>query len=373
MDDNASHPGDPPEELLEGWGARPTPGRRRRPEALRSALRERRGPGSTRSPLALIDDRLMPGIRRVELAEADPARGPVPEPELDGDARLGVEVGRPGPQRRSAGIVARATKPVRFSALLRGRWRLRSSKPIEGPEVAPQGRWRRPLKPPGPPRPAGSSVLLVEDHPVNRKVAARLLERLGSRPGRRGRGAGGWLSGLDSRRGRRGRPDRRAEASDMDGFETGRRPRRESGATVRGGRPAGTSPSPTNPMKGNGERTPPEAGFDGHLSRPIRPRGAAAPTLEGLFGRESRSVDHGRVAPGYRKPQASFGKPGRSPTSCRRPGRSRPSSSSARPGSSGRSRRTRPGSPAGWPARKAISRSRMPTKRSVASSTWTST
>ena len=244
------------EEILAGWGARPSTASDG-PSAL-AALRSAEADGLPFS-VALIDG-MMPEMDGFELAERIAGQS-VETPALIMLTSGGLSGERA--RARSLGIAAYLTKPVRQSdlldalmGLLRGADEERAGAPAgdSGPALEPFGH------PATAPR-----ILLAEDHPVNQKVAVCLLRGMGYdatvvADGRQATEA--WEAGdfdlilMD------------VQMPVMDGFD--------ALAAIRGREAAGDRPGRTpvvaltaHSMKGDRERCL-DAGFDDYLSKPIR-------------------------------------------------------------------------------------------------------
>ena len=223
------------EEVLSSWGARPSAVDGRRGGARRpSAAPPRIG----RPFAAALIDGMMPEIDGFDLVRrirGEAAIAAIPVLLLtSAGAAEDTEV------RRALRIAACLTKPVRqsdlFDALM---------KALTLPEPPPAIRSERPVDvvPSGP----RLEVLLAEDHPVNQKVAVRMLERLGHsvvvapdgacalraaplRTLRRGPDGpadarDGRLRGRAHDPGRRGRDRAAAAGARLDGARHARRPR----------------------------------------------------------------------------------------------------------------------------------------------------
>ena len=225
---------------------------------------------------------MMPEMDGLDAGRADPrrARAIAGVPVL-----LLTSAGGPEDARRCRDlrIAACLTKPVRqselFDALMKALSRPRPCRGRAGD--AARGRATSPRRP-SPPDGRRLRVLLAEDHPVNQKVAVRMLERLGH----------SVVVAPDGRAGARRRIDDRArfdvvlmdvQMPEMDGFEAVRAIR-----AARGRRPGGTLPIialTAHAMKGDRERCL-AAGFDGYLAKPIRQADLEA-ALEALATRRA--------------------------------------------------------------------------------------
>jgi len=164
------------EELLRRWGARPR-SVSSETEAIRVLLEQRR---EGRPFAAAILDQRLAGSSGLDLARwirFDDSMPPLPMVLLNSASRP-VDSGL-GPTLGIAGFV---TKPVLASELLRAladaigdpAWRvdslsiIRPTEPVSVSEVSVSEVQARPLR-----------ILLVEDQAINRKVAVRMIERLG--------------------------------------------------------------------------------------------------------------------------------------------------------------------------------------------------
>jgi len=247
-------------EVLVNWGARP--------EAVAGAAEAlaalRREHAAGRHYAAAVLDGMMPETDGYQLAaavRADPdfAGLPIVLMTSDGLAQ-GDDAHRP------LGVAAWLTKPLRQSELfdaLAGAVAAAGDDPTAAPTPAPTLAPRPAPADAAAGRADGLRVLLAEDHPVNQKVAARLLEGLGHRvvvvgDGRRAveaLAAGGFDVVLMD-----------VQMPVMDGFEAVAAVR----AAEAGGRPVVPIVAVTaHAMKGDRERCL-AAGFDGYLSKPIR-------------------------------------------------------------------------------------------------------
>ncbi len=242
-------------EVLKSWGAVPTcveDG----PSAL-AALRASAGRGQPFS-IALVD-RLMPGMDGLGLVSRIRA-----EPAIAGvRVILLTSAGRPENTMtlKKLGVSASLTKPVRQSEL---RDRLMATLAPEFP--VQESRSERPAIGAGPhanPEDTGLRILLAEDHPINQKVAIRMLEGMGHHvvavpDGRRA------LDALD-----RSEIDvvlMDVQMPEMDGFAAIRAIRERESVTGEHTRVLAVT---AHAMQGDRERCL-EAGFDGYLSKPIR-------------------------------------------------------------------------------------------------------
>ncbi len=242
-------------EVVSNWGLRPVAVDGGMPalRALRAAA-ERGQP----YPVALIDG-MMPGMDGLDLAEHIRS-----EPSIAGVRLLLLtSAGRPDDtaRYRLMNIAACLTKPVRqselFDALMKamapsGRSSVDLSAShgaqVRSGSIAPGERLR---------------ILLAEDHPVNQKVAVHMLERMGhsvvvASDGRRA------LDALDASEFDVILMD--LQMPEMDGFEAVRAIRQREAES---GRHTTTLALTAHAMQGDRERCL-EAGFDGHLAKPIR-------------------------------------------------------------------------------------------------------
>ncbi len=244
------------EEVLRNWGLRVAGGGRRGGGAGgRRAGGRRRGAvpaGAARRPHA-GDGRLRPG-------RANPPGAAMARAALV----MLTSAGHPEDvaRCRALGIDAYLMKPVKQSELLDAVLAAlsQSLRCAEGPAAH---------RPPTPAegkreRPAPLRVLLAEDHPVNQKLAVRLLEKQGHTVVV----AGDGKEALDALA-------RQAfdlvlmdvQMPAMDGFEAAGRIRREEQGT---GRHVPILAMTAHAMKGDRERCL-EAGMDGYVAKPIQP------------------------------------------------------------------------------------------------------
>jgi len=151
--------------LLRNWGARPIAVDQ--PEAALRLLRDVEQPAAFG---LVLTDHQMPGMSGIDLCAAmaaDPALAQIPRIMLTSSGAV-----PPAEELRAIGITACLTKPVRRGLLARSIGSALGSEDEEDevlPEIATEA---------ADPVPAGH-VLVVEDNPVNRKVALRQLESLG--------------------------------------------------------------------------------------------------------------------------------------------------------------------------------------------------
>ena len=272
VDDNATARGIA-EELLRGWGFRASTAEDG--ESALLLLRERAASGRP-FDLAVLDQRML-GLGGLELAgliRLDPALQGLPLVLLT-SASGAIDQGR----ARAARLAATVSKPVRPSAL---REALAAALGGPGrPEAAPAaspGRSESAADEPA----RRLRILLAEDQAVNRKVAVRMLERLGHV-------ASVADDGLEAL-------DRLASGSydlvlmdlqmpEMDGFEAVAALRNRERGT---GRRVPVYALTAHAMTGDRERCL-EAGFDGYLSKPIRPE-KLRETLAGLVDQKIERV-----------------------------------------------------------------------------------
>ena len=237
-------------EVLSSWGARPSAvaGAAEALQALRVAAA-----GGRPFAAALIDG-MMPeidGIGLVRRIRGEAAIAAIP-------VLLLTSAGAPEDAaiRRALRIAGCLTKPVRqsdlFDALMKA-----LAPPEPPPAIVPGGAEGGPV---GGPR---LEVLLAEDHPVNQKVAVRMLERLGHSVVVAPDGAHA-LRALRS-----GRFDvvlMDLQMPEMDGFEAVRAIRAGEAGT---GRRLPVLALTAHAMQGDRERCL-DAGFDGYLAKPVR-------------------------------------------------------------------------------------------------------
>jgi PAS domain S-box-containing protein len=240
------------DEILAGWGARPTSvdgG----PSALR-AVRESSGRGEPFE--AVILDELMPVIGGLELAGllvAEPGFRSTPILLLTSARRPVASSRSPVPR-----IAARLTKPVRAAELLDA---LASA--LGGANAHAGAAPRSTPRPPEVDPSRRLRVLLAEDQPINQKVAVRMLERLGhsAAVASNGREA---LDRLESETFDLVLMD--VQLPEIDGLEAVGSLRVLERET---GRRLPVFALTAHAMKGDRERCL-AAGFDGYLTKPIR-------------------------------------------------------------------------------------------------------
>jgi two-component system sensor histidine kinase/response regulator len=260
-------------ELLTNWGVRPTA-----VEGGRAALASLRSAAARGAPypVALIDG-MMPEMDGFDLAAAIRAEPGIAAVRL----LLLTSAGLPDDTARCRALAISVclTKPVRqselFDALVKEMTVWTRSAAIREPQ-APAGNVRtaastiRPLR-----------VLLAEDHPVNQKVAVRMLEHLGHSVAVVPDGAKA-LTALED-----GRFDvvlMDLQMPEMDGFEALREIRRRD---QQSGESTPVIALTAHAMQGDRERCL-DAGFDGYLAKPIR----QADLQSGLERLERPQVPH---------------------------------------------------------------------------------
>jgi two-component system, sensor histidine kinase and response regulator len=258
-------------EVLSSWGVRPTAvdGARAALASLRSAAAR-----GEPFPVALIDG-MMPEMDGFDLAEQIRR-----EPEVAAVRLLLLtSAGQPDDTARCRALAISVclTKPVRQSELFDAL-------------VKEMTVWTRAVEIRQPPRPAlefpvsaGSGVplrvLLAEDHPVNQKVAVRMLEHLGHGVVVVPHG-GKALAALEA-----GRFDvvlMDLQMPEMDGFEALREIRRRD---LQSDNHTTVIALTAHAMQGDRERCL-AAGFDGYLAKPIR-QADLHTALERLEARET--------------------------------------------------------------------------------------
>jgi two-component system, sensor histidine kinase and response regulator len=239
-------------EVLASWGARPSAvaGAAEALAILRAAA-----DGGRPFAAALIDG-MMPevdGLGLTRRIRGEPAIAAMP-------VLLLTSAGAPDDVDviRALGIAACLTKPVRQSDLYDA---LMKALALSGPRAASEARSasRGPDAPVGP----RLKILLAEDHPVNQKVAVRLLERLGHSVVVVPDGAQALLAL---------RADRfdmvlmDLQMPEMDGFEAVRTIRDGEAGSGRHQRILAVT---AHAMQGDRQRCL-DAGFDDYLAKPIR-------------------------------------------------------------------------------------------------------
>ena len=183
------------------------------------------------------------------------------------------------------GLAGHLAKPVKQAQLLQCLARARANAATDE-DVGKAGARRSAAEP----RMPGSSltVLVVEDNPVNQKVAVRMLEASGHRPAVSGNGIEA-LAAMDESDFDVVLMD--CQMPEMDGFEATRRIReRESLGAARTPIVAMTA----NAMSGDRERCL-AAGMDDYLSKPVS-RDALLATIESVLSRIGYSKGSGRAA-----------------------------------------------------------------------------
>ena len=234
---------------LASWGmeADATDGAERALELLAAAAAEGRPYG-----LALLDFHMPEGMNGAELADAIRAR-----PQLAG-TRLVLLTSMGGtPGAEEPAVDGTLTKPVHASQLhdeivaVLARANGNGATPAAPVEVAPRTESRD-----------GSRVLVAEDHPVNRLLAVRLLERLGCNVDVAANGAEAVAMSAES--------DYAAifmdcQMPEVDGYEATARIRRREGGNGHVPIIAMTA----NTMEGDRERCL-AAGMDDYLPKPVR-------------------------------------------------------------------------------------------------------
>jgi two-component system, sensor histidine kinase and response regulator len=243
------------EEVLTNWGARPVTADSG-PAALR-ALQDAVDQGRA-FPIALIDG-MMPGMDGLELASRIRRDPPIADVRL----LLLTSAGQPDDVAivRSLNISACLTKPVRQSELFNTLMKVmaRSGPPKKAHSMTHQDNQ---ITHQGPAQ-NGLRILLAEDHPVNQKVAVRMLERLSHQvvvadDGRKA------LEALEA-----GSFDvvlMDVQMPEMDGFEAVRIIRAHEATT---GEHLTIVALTAHAMQGDRERCL-LAGFDSYLAKPIR-------------------------------------------------------------------------------------------------------
>jgi signal transduction histidine kinase/DNA-binding response OmpR family regulator len=266
------------EELLRGWGMRPTSA-----DGGRAALAElhRAAEEGEPYPLVLLDA-MMPDMDGFALVERIRA-----EPDLTGPAIMMLTSAghqADAARCRELGLAAYLVKPIKPSELLQA---IRNIMSAARPE-------ERPAKKPLPSDTAHSlRVLVAEDNAVNQKVAKRLLEKLGHSVILAGDGRAA-LDVIERETVNVVLMD--VQMPEMDGFEATAAVRRREQAT------GGHLPIialTAYAMKGDRERCL-AAGMDGFLTKPIQ--------VEQLGEALASAV--GRVAPTIEPPSRATGRDG---------------------------------------------------------------
>ncbi|QIN77575.1 response regulator [Rubrobacter marinus] len=232
-------------------------------EALEKMNAARKGPDGPYD-LAIIDMQMpgMDGLELARLAKGDPELSATPLVMLTSMGQRGD-----GDKARAVGISAYLTKPVRQSELytclltvMGSHGKVEDGTPAETPLIT-RHNLRQVV-----PRAGGARLLVVEDNPVNQRVAAAMLERLGYRVDLAGNGR----EALDAISG--GAPYAAVlmdvQMPEMDGYAATRELRRREGA-------AGARRMPVIAMTANaleGDRSSAlEAGMDDYVAKPVKP------------------------------------------------------------------------------------------------------
>jgi PAS domain S-box-containing protein len=239
-------------EVLSSWGARPSA-----VAGAREALVVLLAAASAGHPFAAaLIDGMMPEVDGFELARRIRGEPPI----ADVPVLLLTSAGAPEDTDigRALRIAACLTKPVRQSDLFDALMKALAPR-VAVARGGPDSAGVAPAAPPGP----RLSILLAEDHPVNQKVAVRILEGLGHSVVVAPDGAQA-LRALDS-----GRFDlvlMDVQMPEMDGFEAVRAIREGEAGT---GRRLPVLALTAHAMQGDRQRCL-AAGFDGYLAKPIR-------------------------------------------------------------------------------------------------------
>jgi PAS domain S-box-containing protein len=268
------------EELLAGWGMRPTA-----VDGGPAALAVLRGAAAAGEPFSLaLVDAMMPGMDGRTLA-----RRIREQPDLEGVALLMLSSAGQLLEAagwRPLGVAACLTKPVKHSELLDAI--LRALHP-HAPGPARSSAAPRPAPQPGQ---GALRILLAEDNLVNQKLAVRLLEKLGHRVRLAGTGTEA-LAALEREPYDLVLMD--VQMPEMDGLEATRCLRRGERRT---GRHVPVIAMTAHAMKGDRERCL-EAGMDGYLAKPIRTEELAAAiagvgpgTVPAGSGQAAAAFDH---------------------------------------------------------------------------------
>ncbi len=270
------------EEVLASWGARPTAvdGASAALEALRDAA------GRGRPFVVALVDGMMPDIDGLDLAR-----------RIRHDPRVaGVHVllltSAGGPEDtdicRALRIAASLTKPVRQSELFDAMMKILT--PIARPESGRGAGLEAERADAESPARAGRClrILLAEDHPVNQKVAVRMLERMGHSVDVAPDGVQAIRAiEAEARTGGFDVVLMDVQMPEMDGFNAVRAIRRREAGT---GAHLPVLALTAHAMQGDRERCL-SAGFDGYMPKPIRKADLEA-ALEGLAPRDA--VEPGR-------------------------------------------------------------------------------
>ncbi len=227
-------------------------------EAL--SLMEERSKAGRKFPMVLLDAQ-MPEVGGLFLAEKIHA-----DPNLAGSVILMISADRhaaDGARCRSLGVNAFLTKPVGQSELLDAILSALGLKAAEERQIEAPAEVE--TKPSGP----RLRILVCEDHPVNQKLAIRLLEKAGHRIVLAGNGREALAAW-----GKPGDPGFDAilmdiQMPEMDGIETTGAIRKLEQET---GKHVAIIAMTANAMRGDRERYL-EAGMDGYISKPIHARG----------------------------------------------------------------------------------------------------
>ncbi len=277
------------EEVLASWGANATAvdGAAAALEALRSAMAQGRP-----FAVALVDG-MMPEIDGLDLIRRIRS-----DPRIAGvQLLLLTSAGQPEDLTvcQALRIAACLTKPVRQSELFDSLMKALMPRGRPEPAGTDRGRTDHANHTVSPSKEL--RILLVEDHPVNQKVAVRMLERLGHSAMVAGDGVQA-LRALEASRFDIVLMD--LQMPEMDGFDAVRAIRaRESGT----GRRLPVLALTAHVMQGDRERCL-AAGFDDYLSKPIRQADLQA-ALEALRLRDPGAVDappdqDSDLSPGHR-------------------------------------------------------------------------
>ena len=242
-------------EVLSSWGLRPTAvdGAAAALAALRSAARR-----GEPFPITLVDG-MMPTMDGLDLAEQIRREPDIAAVRL----LLLTSAGQPDDTSRCRALAISVclTKPVRqselFDALTKELTLWNRSEVIRRPQ--PLAEVSRAIDPPA----VRLRVLLAEDHPVNQKVAVRMLEHLGHRVVVAPHGVAA-LAALEKQRFDVVLMD--LQMPEMDGFEALRAIREREEER---GEHLPVIALTAHAMQGDRERCL-DAGFDGYLAKPIR-------------------------------------------------------------------------------------------------------
>lgn len=276
------------EESLRGWGMLPATAADPH-DALDHLRRAAAGPTPFR--LALLDHNLGPttGVELAREITADPDLADVRLVLLTSSGSTGDPVAI-----REAGFRAQLTKPVRQSTLYD---RLSEVMGTDDPGL----RTSRPARPGAPPNTvpgaaaATGAVLVVEDNPVNQRVASAMLEGLGYRVDVAADGSGA-LARLRRRTYDAILMD--CQMLVMDGFETTMAIRRSETATR-----TPILAMTASAMKGDEQKCL-DAGMDGYLTKPVT-SAKLAEVLARVVGPAAGT--RGRTGPGRGGPEGDGG------------------------------------------------------------------